>query len=41
MAVSEIIEASLQLAGRVLAGLGISEDVVARPLDQQRAMKDA
>ncbi|MEX0958647.1 MAG: monovalent cation:proton antiporter-2 (CPA2) family protein [Burkholderiales bacterium] len=37
LAVPETIEASLQLAGRVLTGTGASEDVVARRLDQQRA----
>lgn len=36
-AVPETIEASLQLAGRVLAGTGAPEDVVARRLEQQRA----
>lgn len=35
-AVPETVEASLQLAGRVLEGLGVSEDVVRRRLEQQR-----
>lgn len=37
--VPEAVEASLQLAGRVLAGLGTSEDVIARRLDHQRTME--
>jgi monovalent cation:proton antiporter-2 (CPA2) family protein len=32
-------EASLQLAGRVLAGLGVGETVIARRLDQQRLLE--
>jgi Kef-type K+ transport system membrane component KefB/voltage-gated potassium channel Kch len=36
-AVPETIEGSLQLAGRVLSGMGASEEVVARRLDHQRA----
>jgi hypothetical protein len=34
--VPEALEASLQLAGRVLQGLGIESDVVAKRLDQER-----
>jgi CPA2 family monovalent cation:H+ antiporter-2 len=37
-AVPETVEASLQLAGRVLEGLGVGEDVVRRRLDHQRAL---
>lgn len=37
-AVPETVEASLQLAGRVLEGLGIDEDIVRRRLDHQRAL---
>ena len=40
-AVPETIEASLQLAGRVLAGLGASENVVRRRLEHQRALEEA
>ncbi len=40
VAVPEAIEASLQLAGRVLAGLGASEEAVRRRLDQQRAIEE-
>jgi CPA2 family monovalent cation:H+ antiporter-2 len=40
MAVPETIEASLQLAGRVLASLGASEEVVRRRLEHQRALKE-
>lgn len=37
-AVPEAVEASLQLAGRVLSGLGVGEEVVRRRLDLQRAL---
>lgn len=40
VAVPEAIEASLQLAGRVLAGLGANEEAVRRRLDQQRAIEE-
>lgn len=36
VAVPEAFEASLQLAGRVLEGFGVDEDVVRRRLEQQR-----
>lgn len=39
-AVPETVEASLQLAGRVLDGLGVSEDVIRRRLEQQRALEE-
>ncbi len=39
--VPEAIEASLQLAGRVLAGTGASDEVVRRRLDMQRAVEEA
>lgn len=38
-AVPETIEASLQLAGRVLSGLGAADDIVRRRLDLQRAVE--
>ncbi len=41
MAVPETTEASLQLAGRVLSGLGAGEDVVRRRLAEQRTIEDA
>jgi CPA2 family monovalent cation:H+ antiporter-2 len=37
-AVPETVEASLQLAGRVLEGLGVDEDIVRRRLEHQRAL---
>lgn len=37
--VPEAVEASLQLAGRLLAGLGTSEEVVSRRLDHQRSIE--
>ena len=37
-AVPEAVEASLQLAGRVLSGLGVGDEVVRRRLDLQRAL---
>jgi CPA2 family monovalent cation:H+ antiporter-2 len=37
-AVPETVEASLQLAGRVLEGLGVGEDIVRRRLDHQRTL---
>ena len=40
MAVPETIEASLQLAGRVLSGLGASDEVVQRRLAHQRIMEE-
>lgn len=40
LAVPEAFEASLQLAGRVLEGFGIDEDVVRRRLDQQRSLEN-
>ncbi len=40
-AVPETIEASLQLAARVLSGLGAGEDVVRRRIDLQRAVEHA
>lgn len=40
-AVPETIEASLQLAGRVLSGLGAADDIVRRRLDLQRAVEHA
>ncbi len=40
MAVPETVEASLQLAGRVLAGLGASEEVVRRRLAHQRTAEE-
>jgi monovalent cation:proton antiporter-2 (CPA2) family protein len=39
--VPEAMEASLQLAGRVLGGLGASEEVIRRRLDLQRSLEDA
>ncbi|MGJ3262743.1 MAG: monovalent cation:proton antiporter-2 (CPA2) family protein [Salinarimonas sp.] len=39
MAVPEAFEASLQLAGRVLEGFGVGEEVVRRRLDQQRGLE--
>lgn len=41
LAVPETTEASLQLAGRVLAGLGASEEVIRRRLDHERALEEA
>lgn len=41
VAMPETVEASLQLAGRVLDGLGIGEDVVRRRLEAQRSLEDA
>lgn len=38
--VPETVEASLQLAGRVLGGLGVSEDVVLRRLNHQRTLEE-
>lgn len=40
MAMPETIEASLQLAGRLLASLGISEEVVQRRLEHQRLLEE-
>jgi CPA2 family monovalent cation:H+ antiporter-2 len=40
MAVPEAIEASLQLAGRVLSGLGVSDEVVQRRLAHQRIVEE-
>lgn len=40
LAVPETIEGSLQLAGRVLQGLGASEDVVRRRLEMQRSLEE-
>ncbi|MGP9820169.1 cation:proton antiporter domain-containing protein [Salinarimonas sp. NSM] len=40
VAVPEAFEASLQLAGRVLEGFGIGEEVVRRRLDQQRGLEE-
>ncbi|PKQ05693.1 MAG: potassium transporter [Alphaproteobacteria bacterium HGW-Alphaproteobacteria-11] len=40
MAVPETIEASLQLAGRVLSGLGVSDEVVQRRLAHQRIIEE-
>lgn len=37
--VPETVEASLQLAGRVLQGLGVAEEVVRRRLEQQRTFE--
>ena len=37
VAVPETVEASLQLAGRVLSGTGAAEDIVFRRLEEQRA----
>jgi len=39
-AVPETIEGSLQLAGRVLSGLGASEEVVRRRLEHQRSLEE-
>jgi monovalent cation:proton antiporter-2 (CPA2) family protein len=39
-AVPETIEGSLQLAGRVLSGLGATEDTVRRRLEHQRAIEE-
>jgi len=39
-AVPETVEGSLQLAGRVLSGLGATEEVVRRRLEHQRAAED-
>lgn len=39
-AVPESVEGSLQLAGRVLSGLGATEEVVRRRLEHQRAAED-
>jgi hypothetical protein len=39
--VPEALEASLQLAGRVLSGAGLDTDVVARRLDQEREASKA
>jgi CPA2 family monovalent cation:H+ antiporter-2 len=39
LAVPETVEASLQLAGRVLAGLGVGEDIVRRRLEHQRGLE--
>jgi monovalent cation:proton antiporter-2 (CPA2) family protein len=41
LAVPETTEASLQLAGRVLAGLGATEEVVHRRLEHQRTLEQA
>ncbi|GGK42057.1 cation:proton antiporter domain-containing protein [Salinarimonas ramus] len=40
IAVPEAFEASLQLAGRVLEGFGIGEEVVRKRLDQQRGLEE-
>jgi monovalent cation:proton antiporter-2 (CPA2) family protein len=40
VAVPETIEGSLQLAGRVLAGLGAGEEAVRRRLEHQRALEE-
>jgi monovalent cation:H+ antiporter-2, CPA2 family len=37
VAVPEAVEASLQLAGRLLNGIGMSEDAVLLRLEEQRA----
>ncbi|MEQ9361448.1 MAG: potassium transporter KefB, partial [Rhodospirillales bacterium] len=39
-AVPESIEGSLQLAGRVLSGLGATEEVVRRRLEHQRVIEE-
>jgi CPA2 family monovalent cation:H+ antiporter-2 len=39
--VPEAVEASLQLAGRVLSGLGVSQDAIARRLDLEREVEKA
>ncbi len=39
VAVPEAFEASLQLAGRVLEGFGVGEEVVRRRLDHQRGLE--
>jgi len=40
IAVPETVEGSLQLAGRVLSGLGATEEVVRRRLEHQRAQEE-
>ena len=40
VAVPETIEGSLQLAGHILADLGINEDVVRRRLEHQRTLEE-